>query len=260
MSDPFLPRAGGTQSADIAVPDHEREVRFYSRVLGTGERPLWREDLMNNLGAPIIGLGARVPEYEHLPLQWMPHIQVIDVAASVERALHLGGTELMHGKDDEGRSQWAVLLDPGGAAFGIVPVVPAEAASPASVRGTRAGHISGLHLTVPDAAAIRDFYADVVGWTVQEIEMESGGERYANYRMIDTLGDTAAEISHARGDHAGLPAVWVVCLPVDDLAESIRRVPEEGGQIIHTTSNEEGADAHVVVKDPVGAYLSLASG
>ena len=112
MSDPFAPRVGGVLSADIAVPEHEREVRFYSRVLSTGESPLWREDLMNNLGMPIIGLGARSKEHEMLPLQWMPHIQVADVATSVERALGLGGSELMHGKDDDGKSQWAVLLDP----------------------------------------------------------------------------------------------------------------------------------------------------
>ena len=47
MSDPFVPRVGGILSADIAVPEHEREVRFYSRVLSTGENPLSREDLMN---------------------------------------------------------------------------------------------------------------------------------------------------------------------------------------------------------------------
>lgn len=127
MSDPFVPRVGGILSADIAVPEHERELRFYSRVLGTGENPLWREDPMNDRGVPIIGLGARSAEYADLPLQWMPHIQVADVAASVERALALSGSELMHGRDDDGNSQWAVLLDPNGTAFGVIPAVPAEA-------------------------------------------------------------------------------------------------------------------------------------
>ena len=36
MSDPTVPRVGGIQSGDIAVPEHERETRFYSRVLTTG--------------------------------------------------------------------------------------------------------------------------------------------------------------------------------------------------------------------------------
>ena len=61
MSDPLVPRVGGVLSADIAVPEHEREMRFYSRVLSTGGNPLWREDLMNNLGLPIIGIwGGRM--------------------------------------------------------------------------------------------------------------------------------------------------------------------------------------------------------
>ena len=66
MSDPFVPRVGGILSADIVVPEHDREVRFYSQVLTTGENPLWREDLMNNRGMPIIGLGSRSPEYADL--------------------------------------------------------------------------------------------------------------------------------------------------------------------------------------------------
>ena len=105
MSGPFVPGVGAVFSADIAVPEHEREMRFYARVLSTGEMPLWREkDLMNNRGVPIIGVAARSAEYAHLPLQWMPHIQVADVAASVQRAVDLGGSALMHTKDAAGRN------------------------------------------------------------------------------------------------------------------------------------------------------------
>jgi hypothetical protein len=87
MRNPFFHGVGGVLSADIAVPDHERELGFYSKVLTTGPAPLWRDDLTNNQGTPVIGLGARSPEYEALPLQWMPHFQVSDVAASAARTL-----------------------------------------------------------------------------------------------------------------------------------------------------------------------------
>jgi len=86
MRNPFAPGIGGVLSADIAVPEHERELRFYSQILTTGSAPLWRDDLMNNRGTPVIGLGARSSEYEVLPLQWMPHSQVSDVGASAERS------------------------------------------------------------------------------------------------------------------------------------------------------------------------------
>ncbi len=256
MSDPIVPRVGGILSADIAVPEHEREVRFYSRVLTTGENPLWREDLMNNQGTPIIGLGPTSAEYAHIPLQWMPHIQVADVAASAKRALDLGGKELMH---DE-KSQWAVLLDPNGAAFGIIPVVSAEEIPPTDGVAAHVGHISWLDLTVSDASATHDFYRQVVGWSAQDVEMEDASERYADYNMVGADGNPAAGIRHARGVNLGLPPVWMICLPVGDLAESVRRVQEEGGKIIKATRGDDGEYARAVVQDLVGACLSLVPG
>lgn len=262
MNDPFTPGIGVILSADIAVPEHEREVRFYTRVLSTGEDPLWREDLMNNLGMPIIGLGARSAEYADLPLQWMPHIQVADVAASVKRALDLGGRQLLHGKDDDGKSQWAVLLDPNGAAFGIIPVVSTDAMPPTEDVASRdpvarVGCIAWLDLTVSDAPATRDFYLQVVGWSAEDIEMEDGSERYADYNMLGADGMPAAGVCHARGVNMGLPPVWMIYLPVGDLAESLRRVREEGGEIIKTTWKSDGAIASAVVQDPVGVCLAL---
>jgi predicted enzyme related to lactoylglutathione lyase len=264
MIEPFAPRVGAVFSADIAVPEHDRERRFYSRVLSTGGYPLWREDLMNNLGTPIIGLGARSPEYAELPIQWTPHIQVADVAASAERGLELGGSVLMHSKDDDGKSQWAVLLDPNGAAFGVIPVVPAGlipasgAASPDTA--TAVGRIRWLDLTVSDATATRDFYRQVVGWSVQNVDMEDGGERYGDYNMLGEDGDPAAGVCHARGVNVGLPPVWMIYLPVGDLGEGLSRVQEEGGKVIKATQGEDGEFLYAAVQDPVGAYLALMPG
>jgi hypothetical protein len=264
MTELFTPRAGAVFSADIAVPEHEREMRFYSRVLSTGEKPLWREDLMNNLGMPIIGLGARSAEHADLPIQWMPHIQVADVAASAQRGLDLGGSELMHGKDDDGRSQWAVLLDPNGAAFGIIPIVPAGMvpASGAASSDTAAavGRIYWLDLTVSDATTTRDFYRQVIGWSMQNVDMEDGGERYADYNMLDGDGNPAAGVCHARGVNVGLPPVWMMYLPVGDLGESLRRVEEEGGKVIKAMQGKDGAYQYAAIQDPVGACLALAPG
>ncbi|MBA2668953.1 MAG: hypothetical protein H0U67_01115 [Gemmatimonadetes bacterium] len=197
MSELFEPGVGAVLSADIAVPEHEREVRFYSRVLSTGQNPLWREeDLMNNLGMPISGLGARSEEYSHLPLQWLPHIQVADVAGGVQRALEWGGSVLMHVIDDDGASQWAALQDPNGAAFGIIPIVPSNAIPPIDRTGSpdaaeAVGRISWLDLTVSSASATRDFYREVVGWSAHDVDMEDGGEHYADYNMLgeDGLSD-----------------------------------------------------------------------
>ena len=263
MSEAFVPGVGSVFSADIAVPEHEREVRFYSRVLSTGENPLWREkDLMNNLGMPVIGLGARTAEYAHLPLQWMPHIQVAEVATSVRRALDLGGGVLMHARHEDGTSQWAVLLDPNAAAFGIVPVVPAQAIpssdGAASPGGTApVGRIAWLDLTVPEASATQEFYRQVVGCSAQHVAMEDGGERYADYNLLREDGSPGAGVCHARGVNVGLPRVWMIYLPVGDLAESLRRVQKEGGKVIKAMHGPDGRYVYAAIQDPVGAYLAL---
>ena len=253
---------GGVLSADIAVPEHERELQFYSRVLTTGETPLWRDDLMNNVGTPIIGLGKQSPEYADLPLQWMPHIQVADVAASAGRALALGGRELMHGRDDGGQSQWAVLVDPNGAAFGIIPVVASQASQP-NREGTgsdRVGRISWLDLTVSEACVTRDFYRDVVGWSVQDVEMEDAGERYADYALCTSDGTAVAGVCHARGVNQAIPPVWLICLPVGDLAGSLGRVQEGGGEVLEARKGNSGEHVYAVIRDPVGACLALVPG
>ena len=261
MSSLYVARVGGTLSADIAVPEHERELRFYSRVLTTGEKPLWREDLMNNQGTPIIGLGQPSPDYPDLPLQWMPHIQVADVAASAKRAIELGGKELLHGKDKDGNSLWAALFDPSGIAFGIIPVVsPDDIPSTATDADAAVGCIAWLDLTVPDASALRDFYREVIGWSAEDVPMEDAGERYADYNMLGGDGEAAAGICHARGVNADLPSIWMMYLPVGDLAESLRIVEKEGGKVLKATKKKSGEYASAVIQDPVGVCLALVPG
>ena len=169
----------------------------------------------------------------------------------------------MHGKDDDGKSQWAVLQDQNGAAFGIIPVVSAEEISTtygASREAARVGCISWLDLTVSDASATRDFYRQVVGWSVRDVEMEDASERYSDYNMCGDDGNPAAGVCHARGVNLNLPPIWMIYLPVGDLTESLRRVREGGGKIIKTTRGNDGEYAYAVFQDPVGACLALVPG
>ncbi|NGP75474.1 hypothetical protein G3570_02435 [Balneolaceae bacterium YR4-1] len=248
MRNPYFHGVGGVLSADIAVPHHERELDFYSKVLTTGSSPLWRDDLTNNEGTPVIGLGARSPEYEALPLQWMPHFQVSDVAASAERTLKLGGRELIHAKGDDGQSQWAVLVDPAGAAFGIIPVVVDESSD--TSHSERVGCISWLSLVVSDVSSMCEFYEQVVGWSAASATIDGRRE------MLRLDGVAAAEIIPTNKENEGIPSVWLLSLPVDDFAESLRQVREGGGEIV----GELAGAGHTVIRDPVGVYIALQVG
>ncbi len=245
MRDPIFYGVGGVLSADIAVPEHEQELDFYSKVLTTGPAPLWRDDLTNNQGTPVIGLGKLSPEYEALPLQWMPHFQVSNVTASAARTVELGGQELMSAEGEDGQKQWAVLVDPNGAAFGIIPVVVDESNDASQL--DRFGCISWLSLVASDALSMCEFYEQVVGWSTALTATEGRRE------MLRSDGVAAAEICPMNEDNDSIPSVWLLSLPVDDFAESLSQVRKGGGEIVR----EAKGAGHAIIRDPVGVYFAL---
>jgi predicted enzyme related to lactoylglutathione lyase len=75
--------------------------------------------------------------------------------------------------------------------------------------------------------------------------------------MLDQNGSPVAGICHARGMNVGLPPVWMLYLPVGDLVESIRRIEQEGGEVIKAVRGEDGKYVYAAVQDVVGAYLAF---
>lgn len=87
--------------------------------------------------------------------------------------------------------------------------------------------------------------------------MKDGDEDYVDYGMLAEDGNPAAGICHARGSNAGLPPVWLIHLTVGDLEQSLRRVKEEGGEVVKASRGKDGAYRTAVIRDPVGVHLAL---
>ena len=117
---------------------------------------------------------------------------------------------------------------------------------------TKPGTIAHLDITVSDAPGLRDFYAAVIGWTPEPLDM--GG--YSDFVMTTPDGAPAAGICHARGDNADLPPLWLAYVAVEDLAASLRAVGDGGGTVV-AGPRGEGPGAYAVVRDPAGAVLAL---
>ena len=114
------------------------------------------------------------------------------------------------------------------------------------------GTIEWRDLTVEDAAAVRDFYQSVVGWTHSPISMGD----YDDYAMVTPEGDTIAGICHARGSNAELPPQWLMYIAVADLDESLARSESLGGKII-SGPRSMGSDRYCIIGDPAGAAVAL---
>lgn len=109
------------------------------------------------------------------------------------------------------------------------------------------GAIGWVDLTVEDAPALRDFYAEVVGWTSNACPMGD----YSDFVMQAPAGEGVAGVCHKRGSNSEMPTGWIVYFVVADLAASLATLRERGGEVV----SERGEFA--VVRDPQGHVFSL---
>jgi predicted enzyme related to lactoylglutathione lyase len=78
--------------------------------------------------------------------------------------------------------------------------------------------------------------------------------------MLDDDGNLVAKIRHSRSENQGIPPVWILYLPVGDIAESLRRVKIEGGRIIKQITTVDGGIVSAIIQDPVGVSCGLLQG
>jgi predicted enzyme related to lactoylglutathione lyase len=121
------------------------------------------------------------------------------------------------------------------------------------MNGTTVGAIGWVDLTVPEAESLRDFYARVVGWKPQPVDM--GG--YADFNMTDAEGTARAGVCHRRGTNAELPPVWMVYFLIEDLARSLDAVRAAGGRVLVGPKGFGPAAKYAVIEDPAGAICAL---
>lgn len=114
-----------------------------------------------------------------------------------------------------------------------------------------------MDLTVPDADAVRDFYAEVAGWRASPIEM--GG--YSDYVMTTPAaggsGLSAFGVCHARGANAEQPQAWMIYINVADLDDAVAKVTTHGGRVVRPSVACGGMGRFAIVTDPSGTAVGL---
>ena len=114
------------------------------------------------------------------------------------------------------------------------------------------GTIGWIDLTVTDAEGIRDFYAAVVGWQSDAVDMSD----YQDFCMLPKDGEPAAGICHARGANAAIPPGWMIYITVENLDESLKQCEHLGGEVLGEPRSM-GKDRYCVIRDPSGATCAL---
>lgn len=116
------------------------------------------------------------------------------------------------------------------------------------------GTLAWYDLTVSNADQVRDFYASVVGWKVNPVDMGD----YQDYSMqLPDSGADVAGVCHARGENSDMPAQWMMYFKVANLDESLQQVLARGGEMLTGEKSFGGSTRYAVIKDPAGAVCAI---
>jgi uncharacterized protein len=116
------------------------------------------------------------------------------------------------------------------------------------------GSIGWVDLTIPDAEGVRDFYAEVVGWQPEALDMGS----YSDFLMKEPESDKPVTgVCHARGGNADLPPQWLVYFVVADLDASLAAVAQRGGKALSAIRSMGPTARYALIQDPAGAVCML---
>jgi len=250
-------RSGVPSWVETLQPDPRAARDFYGPVFGWEFREAADRDYLvaSAEGRDVAGIG-RLPGVGGAPSPalWSTCVHA-DVDLVLQRARSAGG-QLLLGPVERIGGRWAALVDPTGAAFGVLDV-----GGPDGVRSAPGAWMTSLH--TPDPGVAGAFYRSVFSWepeplgpgsptTVLRLPGHDGGDPAAP--GPDTV---AVMTSTATGPGAAaVPPHWSVNLRVTGTDEVVRRTAERGGRVLMPPVDTPGFRSAVLL-DPQGAVFSV---
>ena len=248
---------------ELMTGDVEAAKRFYGDVVG------WEtEDLGGpHTGYTLVKAGDRaIGGLMALPSEscdqearpgWFGYVRVADADAAAAR-LESGGGQVMRAPADIPEvGRFAVVADPGGAAFMLMAPQP-QGEMPPPLPRMSPGNVGWHELYAEDGDAAFEFYRDQFGWhEVSTMDMGPMG----TYRLWGPGG--AADGEAIGGMMTRMPqmpqAVWNYYFVVDGIEAAAERIRAAGGTITNGPMEVPDGSWIVSATDPQGAHFSLVS-
>jgi uncharacterized protein len=243
--------AGTFSWSDLQTDDLDRAKSFYADLFGwsyddipIGERAVY--SMAKVQGKSVAGLGER--QDESIPPHWNVYVTVDDADAVAARAGELGANVIAPPFDVFDAGRMAAFADPQGA---ILSIWQARQSIGAELVN-EVGALTWNDLMSPDIPAASEFYRQLFGWDISEIEGAEG-----QYWSITNDGRMNGGImSTPEGGHP----VWNLYFAVEDVDAAIAKAGELGGRTIAPRMDVPNGTSFAVLSDPSGAVFSVAAG
>jgi uncharacterized protein len=236
--------------ADLGTTDADAAKAFYSGVFGweavdqaAGEAGTYTTFKLDGRDiAALYEMGEA--ERGSLTPHWSSYVSVEDVDELAPTVLELGGEVLAHPFDVMQSGRMTALKDPTGATVNLWQ--PREQIGAGRVNDV--GCMVWNELATPDPARARDFFAALLGWTVEPEE--------SGYGVIKNNGALNGGV---RPPQDGEPTHWLVYFTIASLDDAVKKIRAAGGSVIAgPMTTPVGRVA--AVRDPQGAAFALFEG
>jgi predicted enzyme related to lactoylglutathione lyase len=238
---------------DLGVPDTGEAAAFYGAVFGWDFEPFGEETggygVFRIGGRTVAGLGPLTEEGARSA--WMLYFAVADAEAAARTVRERGGAVRVAPLTIEGESRMAQFSDPQGGQFAVLQGGEGLEAV------DETASLTWTELYTTDAAAAKEFYGALFGWTTQDMATPGGGGAYA---LIQPAG---AGPERMQGGIMQLPAghlsltggrpYWHPVFGTADCDATVARLMERGGRLQMGPEDAEGVGRLAVCVDPFGA-------
>jgi hypothetical protein len=248
---------------ELMAPDQDAAVKFYGDVVGwtaadqaspdaNGARYVIFSAGDRGVGG-VLQLSQAMRDGGARP-GWVGYIFVTDTDAAAKRIVEAGGAVLMPPQDIPDVGRFAMVADPGGAAFYVMTPLPRDDVPPPAAPGTP-GHVSWHELYAGNGEeAAFAFYSGQFGWeTMTEMDM---GE-FGKYRIFGADGVQMGGMMDKPRDMP-VPS-WGYYFEVDGIDAAIERLVAAGGKVTTDPHEVPGGSWIVQGIDPQGASFALVS-
>jgi predicted enzyme related to lactoylglutathione lyase len=240
----------GTRDIDAALEFYPALMRWGILSHEMGEQGTY---YIFQLEGQDVGAGYQMsgPQFEGVPPHWMPYVWVDDVYAAAAKVIELGGKIVLPTMDIPNVGHMAIAQDPQGAHFAMYLGREHQGAARLA---PRPGTFSWTELLTTDAAAARQFYSQLLGWTFVELPMGPG----MTYTVFQIGGKPAAGMMQMGGPQfQGVPPNWMSYLSVADCDEAADRAKNLGAKVLMPPQDVPNTGRFCVLSDPAGAVFAI---
>jgi uncharacterized protein len=110
-------------------------------------------------------------------------------------------------------------------------------------------------LVTEEVDEAKKFYTTVLGWTLEEMPMPSGGKYTVAKMGGKPVGGIMSSADIEGGDE--LPSHWMSYIHVADVDAVVAKVAKAGGEIAKPCFDVPGVGRIAIIEDPTGAMIGI---